>query len=85
MPCSGTQSASGVSPAAAATRWRTSATQLSQIVGVRARIDGVVVTVDGVVGQDAHIATVRSERDRVVLRDAAECREWPGRDAAARP
>ena len=32
---------------------------------------------DRVVGQDAHIATVRSERDRVVLRDAAECREWP--------
>ena len=27
--------------------------------------------------QDAHIATIRAERDRVVLRDAAECREWP--------
>ena len=50
---------------------RESASQLRQVVGVRARIDGVVVAVDGVVGQDAHIATVRSERDRVVLRDAA--------------
>ena len=54
-----------------------SASQLRQIVGLRARIDGRVVGMDRVVGQDAHIATVRSERDRVVLRDAAECREWP--------
>ena len=56
---------------------RERANQLRQVVGLSARIDGVVVAVDGVVGQDAHIATVRAERERVVLRDAAECREWP--------
>ena len=55
--------------------WHSS--QLRQVIGLRARIDGRVVGMDRVVGQDAHIATVRSERDRVVLRDPAECREWP--------
>ena len=51
--------------------------QLREVVGLTARIDGRVVRMNVVVRQDAHIATVRAQRERVVLRDPAEGRKGP--------